>query len=152
GQDGGKLDEGHEAEAGDLTGHLGDADRTAELVGGLAAGDDAADVTKRALDHRPRLLYRHHHRLRWRHRMHLEVLGRHGAADAEDADPLHVAEIVLALLERRLRLENKPLAAAIDRDGERFARVRPDNPLHFAEILNRTAIDGDDHVAGLEAG
>src|SRR5262249_60695569 len=95
-----------------------DPKRPRRFVGGLAAGYPAADIPECALNDRPSLPDRQHDRLRRRHRMKLEVFRRHRAADAENTDALHVAEIILYLFQRRLGVENELVAPAIDRDGE----------------------------------
>ena len=75
-QDGRELDQWNETEARHLPRHLCDADRAAQLVGRLTAGDDAADIAERAVDDRPGLLDRQHNSL-WRsHRMQFEVFRR----------------------------------------------------------------------------
>ena len=56
--------------------------------------------------------------------MQFQILRRHRAADAENADPLHIAEIVLDLFQRRGRLQDLLRAVAIDGDAQRFARAR----------------------------
>ena len=85
----------------DLPGNLRDPDRAAELVGGFAADEHAADIGERAVDDEPGFLDAQPDRLRRRDRLVFHVARRHRAADAEDADALDVAEIVLDLLERR---------------------------------------------------
>src|SRR5262249_30561914 len=117
-EDGGELDQRDEAEARHLTRHLSDTNGPTQLVRRLAASDHAADITERALNDRPSLPDRKHDRLRRRHRMKLEVFRRHRAADAEDTDALHVAEIILYLFQRRLGVEDELVAPAIDRNGE----------------------------------
>ena len=82
-----------------------------------------------------------------------EIFRRHRAADAEDADALHVAEIVLDLFQRRRGLEDElrcPSRSTVMASG--FAGARADDALHVGEVVDRVAVDGDDQVAGLEAG
>ena len=52
----GQMDKRGEARARHLAGHLGDADRTAELIGRFPSGEHAADIGQRALDDEPGLL------------------------------------------------------------------------------------------------
>ena len=82
-----------------LAGDLGDADRPAELIGGFTPGKDPADVGQGAVDHEPGLLRAHDDGRQRPDLLRLDVAGRHGAADAEHAEPVHIAEIVLDLLE-----------------------------------------------------
>ena len=82
----------------------------------------------------------------------LDVAGRHGAADTEHAEPVHIAEIVLHLLELGHRLERDLHAAALDLDLERRAGADADDALHVGEAVDRLAVDGEHEVAGLEAG
>ena len=44
------------SDGGDLTRDLGDPQRSADLIGGLAAGEDAADIGERAIHHEPGFL------------------------------------------------------------------------------------------------
>src|SRR6185369_91853 len=130
----------------------GDTDRTAELVGGFPAGDDATEVGQGAVDHEPGLLRPGNHGLERAHLLRLDIARRHRAADTEHADTVNVAEIVLELLELRYRLEGDGGAAPVDGDRQRFAGADADDALHVGETSDRLAVDRHDEVARLEAG
>ena len=73
-QNGRQLDERNKTETRHLSRHLGDPDRTAQLVRGFAAGDYAADVGERPINDRPGLLRREPNGLRGCNRVKLQVL------------------------------------------------------------------------------
>ena len=63
---------------------------------------------------------------------------------------MHVAEIVLDLLERRRRLEHDLGALAIDRDRQRLAGALADDALHVGEVADGAAVDRHHQVTGLK--
>src|SRR5580693_9088020 len=151
-QHGRQMNERDKAGGRHLAGHLGNPDRAAELVGRLAADDDAADIAERAVDDEPGLLHAHPNRLRRRHRLEFQILGRGRPGNAQNADAMHVAEIVLDLLERRRRLEDKLRTLAVNGDVEGLAGALADDALHVGEVADGAAIDREHQVTGLEPG
>src|SRR5580704_5341920 len=151
-QHGRQMNERDEARGGHLARHLGNPDRAAELVGRLAADDDAADIAERAVDDEPGLLHAHPHRLRRRHRLEFQVLRRGRPGNAQNADAMHVAEIVLDLLERRRRFEHQLRTLAVDGDIERLAGAVADHALHVGEVADGAAVDRHHQVARLKSG
>ncbi len=81
-----------------------------------------------------------------------QIRGRRRAADAKKPDPMHVAEIVFDLFQRRRRGKNERGAFAIDCDFEGVARALADDALHVLEIVDGLAVDGNDQIAGLKSG
>src|SRR5690242_16200183 len=148
----GQVNKGDEAGRGHLAGNLGDADRPAELVGRLAAGENPTDVRQRAVDQEPGFLRAGHDRFQRTHLAAVDVARRHRAADAEHAEPLHVAEIVLQLAQLRGGSQRHRRAATLDFDGERLAGADADDALHVAEAVDLAAVDRQHEVAGLKAG
>src|SRR5271170_1637713 len=144
------MEKGDETDRRHLTRYLSDPDRAAELIGRFPPDNDAADVGHRAVHHEPGFLNAEPNGLRRRDRLELQVLRHHRTRDAENADAMDIAEIVLDLFERRRRLEYERRAVAIDLDGERGAGAVADNTLHVGEIFDWLAVDGDDDVAWLE--
>src|ERR1039458_9927604 len=71
---------------------------------------------------------------------------------AEHAEPVHIAEIILELLELRRGFERDMHAAAFDLDIERLAGADADDALHVGEIVDFLAIDRHHQVARHEAG
>src|SRR5580704_16910145 len=120
------MNEGDEARGRHLARHLRDPDRAAELIGGLAADDNAADIAQRAVDDEPGLLHAHPCRLWRRHRLEFQILSRGRAGNAQNADAMHVAEIVLDLLERRRRLQHELGTLAVNSDSEGLAGALAD--------------------------
>src|ERR1700685_703081 len=67
-----ELNERDEAEAGDLSRHLRDANRAAELTGRFTAAQHPDDIVERAIDDGPSLLQTHPDGLRRGDRMQLQ--------------------------------------------------------------------------------
>src|SRR6201999_2101656 len=135
-----------------LPGYLGDPNRTVELVGRSPPREYPADIRERAVDNEPSLLGALDDSRDRTELLRLNVARRHRAADAQHAEPVHVAEIVLQLLELRCRLERDRHAPALNLDRERFAGADADDALHVGEVVHLLAVDGGDEIARLEAG
>src|SRR5262249_21678586 len=118
--------------------HLGDANRASELIGGLATGNNAADIGHRALDHEPRPLPAKLEGCERPDRLEVGVVRRWRAGDSEDTDALHVAEAILGLFKRGNRLDPELYAAAVDLEHQRLARAGADDLLHVWEALDRS--------------
>ena len=87
----------HEADARHLPGHLRDPDRPAELIGRFPAGDDAADIGHGPLDDEPGFLDAELDGGERIDRLRSARPPAPSTGDAEHADAVHVAEIVLHL-------------------------------------------------------
>src|SRR5947209_18331646 len=101
------MHQGRKADGRDLPRNLGDPDGPAELIGGFAADNNAADIAERAVDDEPSFLPAKPNRLGRRNRLVLYVPWRHGARNAEDADTTDIAETVLDLFERGGRFQKQ---------------------------------------------
>src|SRR6202521_2359822 len=119
------MQERREADGSHLAGYLRDADGAAELIGRLPAGDNAADVSERALDHEPGFADAHGERFTEAVTFGDDICRCRRARDAEHADAVNVAEVILDLLQLRRGGERQALANAIDLDLERHARRGP---------------------------
>src|SRR5690242_3827864 len=117
------------ADGGDLPRNLSDSNRSAKLVGSFTADNDAADIAQRPIDHEPGFLTAKPNRQNRRNRFVFNVAGRHRAADAENADAMDVAKIVLDLLERRRRLQHELRAIAVNTDRKRAPGAVADDAL-----------------------
>jgi len=84
--------------------------------------------------------------------MQLQILGGHRPSDAEDADPLHVAKVVLDLFERWRGFEHALHAVVFNGHIQRFAGARTDDALHVAKAVDCVPIYRNHEVAGLKAG
>src|SRR6266852_4565302 len=149
---GGKADQGRKTLARDLPRDLGDSNRSAELIGGLAADEHPADIGERPRDHEPGSLHAEGDRLPRSDRLEMLLVRNRGAGDAEQALPDHVAETVLDLLERGGRLERDPGTTAVDLEHQGLTRAGADDLLHVGEAFDRAPVDRQNHVAGLESG
>src|SRR5215470_11100719 len=148
----GKADQRRKAFARDLPRDLRDSNRSAELIGGLAADEHPADIGECPRDHEPCSLHAEADRLRRADRLEMLLVRNRGAGDAEQALPDHVAETVLDLLESGGRLEGDPGSAAVDLEHQRLPRAGAYDLLHVGEAFDRAAVDRQDQVAGLEPG
>src|SRR3954466_8053696 len=145
------MHQGGESRGRDLARHLSDSNRPAELVRRFPAGNDAAEIGHRTVDHEPGFLEPKRDRLEWPDRLELDIVGRERTAYAQNSHPMYVPEAVLDLLERRYRLQGDLLAAAVNHEGKSLAGARADDALHFGKALDRAAVNGENNVAGLES-
>src|SRR4029077_5282406 len=132
----GKADQGRKAFARDLPRYLGDPNRSAELIGRLAADEPSADIGECPRDHEPGSLHAEGDRLRRSDRLEMLLVRNRGAGDAEQALPDHVAETVLDLLERGGPLEGDPGTDAVDLEHQRLPRAGADDLLHVGEAFD----------------
>ena len=65
---------------------------------------------------------------------------------------MHVAETILGFAERGNGLESDSDAAAVDFKGQHLTRAGAHDLLHVGETLDRTSVDRQDQIAGLEPG
>src|SRR5215469_6489168 len=136
------MHQGGKADGCDLSRNLGDSNRSAELIGGFAADDDAADIAQRPVDHEPCFLSAEPNGLSRGNWLVIDVARCHRAANAENADAADIAETVLDFLERRGCFEHELPALAVDLDRERAAGTVAHDALHIGEIVDRLTIDG----------
>src|SRR5699024_10555120 len=74
------------------------------------------------------------------------------AAYADDTGADVGAGITGAVLTVGHHRQGEALPAAIDVEPQRLTGTRRDDLLHFLEVVDLPAINGNDHVAGLEPG
>src|SRR4051794_15317971 len=142
---------GGAAEGRDLARYLRDADRSRELVRRFAADDEAPDISEGPLDDVPGLHRAEADRVEEPVFDELQVVRPARGLEPEEPDAL-LAEGRLGLLEVRHGGQGHLAAVAVDRDAELVVGARADDPLHVGEARDRTAVDGEDEVAGLESG
>src|SRR6185295_7620767 len=113
------MDEGRKSQRCHLPGYLRDHDRATELIGRIAPDEDAANIGQRGIDDDPRFLHAKPDGRKRADRLRALLVLCHRAADAQNADALDVAEIILSFLDLRDSLERKTLSGPIDEDFQR---------------------------------
>ena len=141
-------DHRHHAILGDLARHLRDPERSAELLGGAAADDHLAKRVERAADQTERLADPFDH---GEHRIRPPEFDPR-SADADQADPVDLAEPVLDLGQLGRERQIERLVGAPDGEGERLFRMAPNDALQLLEARDGLAVHRQDPVTRDQAG
>src|SRR5262249_36611151 len=131
---------------------LGDSERSADLVGGLAACKNSGNVGERAVDDEPGFLDSEPRRGGRIDSLRHGVARRSLAGDAEHAETLLIAKSVLHRPHLRCSLQLDDAVTAPDSEPQLLARTGTDDPLHVRKTVDPAAVDRCDDVSDLETG